>query len=105
MAPAMSVTSPSAETSAPPARSLNWLSTTRPRSGEKKPRADQSSMVRRWQQRRLGPDPASGRFEVEGPARAVGALRVCTMLPVNCTRLSPQTSTEGAISKRRAARL
>ena len=43
MTPAMSVTSPSAETSAPPARSLNWLSTTRPRSGEKNPRADQSS--------------------------------------------------------------
>ena len=47
MTPAMSVTSPSAETSAPPARSLNWLSTTRPRSGEKNPRADQSSRSRR----------------------------------------------------------
>ena len=48
MAPAMSETSPWADTSAPPARSANWLSTMRARSGEKEPRARQSSMVMRW---------------------------------------------------------
>jgi hypothetical protein len=48
MAPAMSETSPWADTSPPPARSANWLSTMRARSGEKEPRARQSSMVMRW---------------------------------------------------------
>ena len=74
MAPAMSVTSPSAETSAPPARSWNWLSTTRPRSGETNPRADQSSIASRCKMRRLGAEPAAGRLELESPAGPVGAL-------------------------------
>ena len=49
-----------------------------------------------WQERRLGPDPAAGRLECRkfqpGPS---GACWVWAMLPVNCMRLSPHTSTEG----------
>ena len=74
MAPAMSVTSPSADTSAPPARTWNWLSTTRPRSGEAKPARRPVVDLQPLQERRLGAEPAACRLELEGPAGPVGAL-------------------------------
>ena len=47
------------------------------------------------QQRRLGPDPTSGRVDSRRPSRGLPGPRACTMLPVNCTRLSPHDQRRG----------
>jgi hypothetical protein len=105
MAPPMSATSPWIDTSVPPACKVNWLSTTRPRSGARKPRANQSSIASR--------SSAGGSAANQPPADLTSNTQpgpsapcaVWAMLPVNCTRLSPHSSTEGAISKRRVVLL
>ncbi len=103
IAPAMSATSPSAEISAPPAFSRNSESTARPRSGATNPRAVQSSIVSCGMCGGSAPihPPADRKSKAQRAPSAPSA--VCATVPVNCTRLSPHTSTEGAIVSRRAA--